>query len=115
MCRVGIIRVTIVGYTCCDEKSVHEEGPAKHISTECTLDVANKRTSALYAFPCLSARFSDSMVATINESRIHILNQRRWRTSLALRNVESENVVVRSNRERAAPRKHACSTPSRWK
>ena len=107
------MRVTIVRYTCCDEESIHEEEPAKHISTECTLEVANKRTSALYAFPCLSARFSDSMVATINESRIRILNQRRWRTSLALKNVESENVVVRSNRERAARHKHARSTPAR--
>ena len=109
-----MMRVRIVQYTCCDEESIHEEEPAKHISTGCTLEVANKRTSALYAFPCLSARFSDSMAATINESRIRILSQRRWRMSLALRNVESENVVGRSNRERATPRKHACSTPSRW-
>ena len=77
-----MMRVRIVQYTCCDEESIHEEEPAKHISTGCTLEVANKRTSALYAFPCPSARFSDSVAATINESRIRILNQRRWRTSL---------------------------------
>ena len=46
-----IMRAAIVRYTCCDGENIHEEGPAKHISTECTLGVANKRTSALYAFP----------------------------------------------------------------
>ena len=107
------MRVMIVRYTCCDEESIHEEGPAKHISTECTPEVAYKRTSALYAVPWLSARFSDSVAATINESRIRIATQHRRRTSLGLRNVESENVVVGSNRERAARHKHARSTPSR--
>ena len=54
MCRVGIVAhnesndcsVYMLRW-----ENIHEEGPAKHISTECTLEVANKRTSALYAFP----------------------------------------------------------------
>ena len=108
-----MMRVRIVQYTCCDEESIHEEEPAKHISTGCTLEVANKRTSALYAFPWLSACFFDFVTAKINESRIAIPSGRRRRTSLAFRNVESENVVVGSNRERAARHKHARSTPSR--
>ena len=101
--------VAIVRHTCCDEENIQEEGPAKHLSTECTLEVANKRTFALYALPELSARFFDSVAATTNESRIRIPNQRGRRTSLALRTFESENVMVGGKRERAVRQKHAPS------